>query len=69
LLTDLAGNALTDVLYGDWNPSGKLPYTIAKNVSDYSGGIIVDSDPVSEWSHIFITQEQSYLIMLCTRRF
>jgi hypothetical protein len=29
------GNALTDVLYGDYNPSGRLPYTIAKNLSDY----------------------------------
>ncbi|KAG9308256.1 glycoside hydrolase superfamily [Chiua virens] len=30
-----AGNAITEVLYGDWNPSGRLPYTIAKNASDY----------------------------------
>ncbi|KAH8116098.1 beta-glucosidase [Phellopilus nigrolimitatus] len=29
------GNALVDVLYGDVNPSGRLPYTIAKNTSDY----------------------------------
>ncbi|KAH9476789.1 putative beta-glucosidase L [Psilocybe cubensis] len=29
------GNALVDVLYGAWNPSGRLPYTIAKSVSDY----------------------------------
>lgn len=29
------GNAITDVLYGDYNPSGKLPYTIAKQASDY----------------------------------
>ncbi|KAF8548408.1 glycoside hydrolase family 3 protein [Imleria badia] len=31
-----AGNAIADILYGDWNPSGRLPYTIAKNASDYS---------------------------------
>ncbi|GAA6009922.1 hypothetical protein JCM11491_000867 [Sporobolomyces phaffii] len=31
-----AGNALADVLFGDVNPSGKLPFTIAKNVSDYA---------------------------------
>ncbi|KAN0079808.1 glycoside hydrolase family 3 protein [Tylopilus felleus] len=31
-----AGTAIADVLYGDWNPSGRLPYTIAKNASDYS---------------------------------
>lgn len=29
------GNALVDVLYGDVNPSGRLPYTIARNFSDY----------------------------------
>ncbi|KAI1643127.1 glycoside hydrolase family 3 protein [Daldinia loculata] len=29
------GNALVDVLYGDANPSGKLPYTIAKSAADY----------------------------------
>ncbi|OCK84763.1 glycoside hydrolase family 3 protein [Lepidopterella palustris CBS 459.81] len=30
-----SGNALTDVLFGDVNPSGRLPYTIAKNEDDY----------------------------------
>jgi len=30
-----AGNGIRDVLYGDYNPSGKLPYTIARNASDY----------------------------------
>ena len=29
------GNALVDVLYGDVNPSGHLPYTIAKSPDDY----------------------------------
>ncbi|KAL7629887.1 glycoside hydrolase 3 [Parahypoxylon ruwenzoriense] len=32
------GNALVDVLYGDTNPSGKLPYTIAKSEADYGSG-------------------------------
>lgn len=41
------GNALVDVLYGDWNPSGKLPYTIAKQASDYNVDIVTDSDPIS----------------------
>jgi beta-glucosidase len=41
-----SGSALRDILYGDANPSGRLPYTIAKNASDYSGGIITDSDPL-----------------------
>jgi hypothetical protein len=31
-----AGNSIADILYGEWNPSGRLPYTIAKNASDYS---------------------------------
>jgi len=31
-----AGTALIDILYGDWNPSGKLPYTIAKAAEDYN---------------------------------
>ncbi|KAF3398431.1 putative beta-glucosidase G [Penicillium rolfsii] len=31
-----SGNSIVDVLYGDVNPSGKLPYTIAKNGSDYN---------------------------------
>lgn len=30
-----SGNALVDVLYGYISPSGKLPYTIAKQFSDY----------------------------------
>ncbi|KAI8063909.1 glycosyl hydrolase family 3 N terminal domain-containing protein [Gongronella butleri] len=30
-----SGNALADILYGDVNPSGRLPYTIAKQESDY----------------------------------
>lgn len=30
-----SGNALVDVLFGDVNPSGHLPYTIAMNEEDY----------------------------------
>ena len=29
------GNALAKIIYGDVNPSGKLPFTIARNSSDY----------------------------------
>ncbi|EIW74755.1 glycoside hydrolase family 3 protein [Coniophora puteana RWD-64-598 SS2] len=34
-----AGNSIMDILYGNWNPSGKLPYTIAKNMYDYSANL------------------------------
>lgn len=30
------GPAVSDILFGDENPSGKLPFTIARNTSDYS---------------------------------
>ncbi|KAJ1335795.1 beta-glucosidase [Microdochium nivale] len=31
-----SGNSIVDILYGDVNPSGHLPYTIARNGSDYN---------------------------------
>ncbi|KAK7458788.1 hypothetical protein VKT23_009793 [Stygiomarasmius scandens] len=37
-----SGNGLVDVLYGDVNPSGKLPFTWAKSLDDYVPGTIVD---------------------------
>ena len=44
------GNSIVDVLYGDTNPSGRLPYTIGMNESDYNTQIINatlanDTDP------------------------
>lgn len=30
-----SGRALVSILYGESNPSGKLPYTVARNESDY----------------------------------
>ena len=30
-----SGNALASIIFGDINPSGRLPYTIAKNEDDY----------------------------------
>ncbi|TFK67227.1 glycoside hydrolase family 3 protein [Pluteus cervinus] len=41
-----AGNSLTDILYGDWNPSGRLPYTIARRPEDYPAAVVGDNgDP------------------------
>ncbi|KAJ4356174.1 uncharacterized protein N0V89_004204 [Didymosphaeria variabile] len=33
-----SGNALVDLIFGDVNPSGRLPYTIAKTEEDYGPG-------------------------------
>ncbi|PVG04672.1 putative beta-glucosidase [Serendipita vermifera] len=39
-----SGNGLVDVLYGKVSPSGRLPYTIAKQRSDYPADVIYSSD-------------------------
>lgn len=33
-----SGNALADILFGDVNPSGKLPFTLGKSLKDYGEG-------------------------------
>jgi beta-glucosidase len=43
-----SGNALVDILYGDTNPNGKLPYTIAKSASDYNTKVARGDDNFSE---------------------
>jgi hypothetical protein len=35
-----SGNALVDLLFGDVNPSGKLPYTIAMKKIDYPARVL-----------------------------
>ncbi|KAF2015470.1 glycoside hydrolase family 3 protein [Aaosphaeria arxii CBS 175.79] len=42
-----SGNGLVDVLYGAENPSGKLPYTIAKKPGDYGTNFASGTD--SNW--------------------
>ncbi|KIM71494.1 glycoside hydrolase family 3 protein [Piloderma croceum F 1598] len=39
-----SGYSITEVLYGDWNPSGRLPYTIARNASDYPAHLVFGGD-------------------------
>jgi beta-glucosidase len=38
------GNALADVIYGTVNPSGRLPYTIAKSPKDYPAQLVLGGD-------------------------
>ncbi|KAI9316649.1 beta-glucosidase [Dichotomocladium elegans] len=40
------GNSLADVLFGDINPSGRLPYTIARREADYNVRISTDNNIV-----------------------
>ncbi|CEN60534.1 hypothetical protein ASPCAL02970 [Aspergillus calidoustus] len=40
-----AGNSIVDILFGDVNPSGRLPYTIARNESDYNTEVFNVTDP------------------------
>ncbi|RDW83373.1 putative beta-glucosidase G [Coleophoma crateriformis] len=50
-----SGNAIVDILYGDVNPSAKLPYTIANNVDDYNGlpiTVVNSTDPYA-WNAEF----------------
>ncbi|OAQ57427.2 beta-glucosidase [Pochonia chlamydosporia 170] len=48
-----SGNALVDILYGETSPSGKLPYTIARNESDYPAMIVTtDNDDFVEGLYI-----------------
>ena len=52
------GNSLTDVLYGYYNPSGRLPYTIAKRREDYGVDVLYTSpDPIPQ-----ITYSEGLLI-------
>jgi beta-glucosidase len=43
-----SGNALVDILYGSSAPSGKLPYTIAKQATDYGTSVVSGNDDYAE---------------------
>ncbi|KAH7355787.1 beta-glucosidase-like protein [Pyrenochaeta sp. MPI-SDFR-AT-0127] len=40
-----SGHAIVDVLYGEVNPSGRLPYTVARSESDYGALLNSTVDP------------------------
>lgn len=50
-----SGNALVDILYGDVNPSGHLPYTIALNATDYNAPptTAVQTNGTDDWQSWF----------------
>lgn len=54
-----SGNSIVDILYGDVNPSGKLPYTIAHEQSDYgfaeitNSTALVDTEDPNAWQSDF----------------
>ncbi|KAI1082746.1 glycosyl hydrolase family 3 N terminal domain-containing protein [Whalleya microplaca] len=43
------GRSLVDVLYGDVNPSGRLPYTVARQESDYGHLLNYSTGTGSSW--------------------
>jgi beta-glucosidase len=44
------GRALLEILYGDSNPSGRLPYTVAKNGSNY-GSLLEPAEPEGKFQY------------------
>ena len=47
-----SGNGLVDILYGTKSPSGKLPYTIAKEPADYGTAVVAGTDNYQEGLYI-----------------
>lgn len=49
-----SGEAITQILYGDVSPSGKLPYTIARNESDYGPVLEPTTTTANSWDQYFL---------------
>ncbi|KAJ3125008.1 hypothetical protein HK098_000673 [Nowakowskiella sp. JEL0407] len=45
-----SGNALADILFGKLIPSGRLPFTINANISDYGAHVVYDSNAEHEYT-------------------
>lgn len=55
-----SGNSIVDVLWGDVNPSGRLPYTIANEATDYKIPIVnITTDDSNGWQVNF--EEELYI--------
>lgn len=48
-----AGNSLTDILFGDYSPSGHMPYTIPKSESDYPHSVSIINQPFGQIQDTF----------------
>ncbi|KAJ6028652.1 hypothetical protein N7540_004228 [Penicillium herquei] len=48
-----AGYSLTDVLFGDYSPSGHMPYTIPKSESDYPDSVSLIDQPFGQIQDTF----------------
>ncbi|KAJ6073109.1 hypothetical protein N7467_011194 [Penicillium canescens] len=48
-----AGNSLTDILFGDYSPSGHMPYTIPKSEEDYPESVGLINQPFGQIQDTF----------------
>ncbi|KAG8907487.1 hypothetical protein FRB99_004063 [Tulasnella sp. 403] len=49
-----AGNAIVDIPWGNVNPSGRLPYTIAESPSDYPAQVTTGEGTINHSEELFI---------------
>jgi hypothetical protein len=57
------GNALVDVMYGAKNPSGRLPYTIAKKTSDYPAQLVEGGDGVEILNITYLADRHLFMLL------
>ncbi|KAK2736662.1 hypothetical protein FQN57_000599 [Myotisia sp. PD_48] len=49
-----AGNAITDILFGDFSPSSHLPYTIPKAEADYPSSVQLINNPFGQIQDTYV---------------